>query len=27
VPRHLFELITRYLDEHVAAPESPALTF
>ncbi len=25
--RHLFELITRYLDEHLAAPESPALTF
>ena len=25
--RHLFELITRYLDEHLAARESPALTF
>lgn len=25
--RHLFELITRYLDEHLAAPESQALTF
>lgn len=25
--RHLFELITRYLDQHLAAQESPALTF
>ncbi len=25
--RHLFELMTRYLDAHLAAPESPSLTF